>query len=77
MQDKIECTNNLGSNGNPAGGAVRGVGLSIDWQNGPLGRGEDLSIMPIRHNIHTCEERSYCDACEWDLEAAREGKDGT
>lgn len=28
-------------NGNPAGGEVRGVGLSIDWQNGPLGRGAE------------------------------------
>lgn len=28
-------------NGNPAGGYVKGVGLAIDWQNGPLGRGED------------------------------------
>lgn len=27
--------------GNPTGGAVRGTGLSIDWQNGPLGRGTD------------------------------------
>ena len=27
--------------GNPAGGYVRGVGLSIDWQDGPLGRDED------------------------------------
>jgi hypothetical protein len=27
--------------GNPTGGNVRGTGLSIDWQNGPLGRGED------------------------------------
>ena len=23
-------------NGNPAGGHVKGVGLSVDWQNGPL-----------------------------------------
>lgn len=36
-----ECTNNLDANGRPAGGTVRGIGLSIDWQNGPLGRGED------------------------------------
>lgn len=27
--------------GNPAGGSVSGVGLQIDWQNGPLGRGDD------------------------------------
>jgi hypothetical protein len=33
-----ESINNLDSNGRPAGGTVRGVGLSIDWQNGPLGR---------------------------------------
>lgn len=34
-------------NGNPAGGIVRGVGLRIDWQNGPLGRvGTDERIDP-------------------------------
>lgn len=27
--------------GNPTGGYVKGTGLSIDWQNGSLGRGED------------------------------------
>ena len=27
--------------GNPAGGDVEGKGFSIDWQNGPLGRGEE------------------------------------
>jgi hypothetical protein len=32
-----ESINNL-VDGKPAGGTVRGVGLSIDWQNGPLGR---------------------------------------
>jgi hypothetical protein len=29
------------SEGNPAGGFVSGVGLRIDWQDGPLGRGGD------------------------------------
>ena len=33
-----ESINHLDANGRPAGGTVRGVGLSIDWQNGPLGR---------------------------------------
>lgn len=33
--------NHNDENGNPAGGEVRGVGLSIDWQNGPLGRDGD------------------------------------
>src|ERR1017187_5706738 len=28
-------------NGNPAGGFTTGTGISISWQNGPLGRGED------------------------------------
>ena len=27
--------------GNPAGGYVAGVGFRIDWQDGPLGRGEE------------------------------------
>lgn len=31
----------LDSNGCPAGGYSRGIGFSIDWQNGPLGRGEN------------------------------------
>lgn len=29
------------SAGNPGGGGVEGVGLKIDWQNGPLGRGSE------------------------------------
>lgn len=28
-------------NGNPAGGIVEDVGISISWQNGPLNRGKD------------------------------------
>ena len=28
-------------NGMPAGGVTTGVGISISWQNGPLGRGPD------------------------------------
>jgi hypothetical protein len=28
-------------NGNPTGGTTTGVGISISWQNGPLGRGDD------------------------------------
>ena len=33
-----ESINNLDDSGRPAGGTVRGTGLAIDWQNGPLGR---------------------------------------
>lgn len=32
----MEFTNNNDENGNPAGGAVKGVGIDISWQNGPL-----------------------------------------
>lgn len=28
-------------NGNPAGGTTYGVGFTIGWQHGPLGRGEN------------------------------------
>lgn len=35
MQNKVD------ENGNPTGGYVIGTGLKIEWQNGPLGRGEE------------------------------------
>ncbi len=41
MLDKFTATNNVDKDGNPTGGTVRGVGLSIDWQDGPLGRDGD------------------------------------
>lgn len=41
MQQPFEAENNTDEHGYPAGGIVNGVGLSIAWQDGPLGRGED------------------------------------
>ena len=41
MIDSFIAENHDDRGGNPAGGRVEGVGLSIDWQDGPLGRGED------------------------------------
>lgn len=43
MNDIKNCkiVNGSDENQNPTGGSVKGVGLSIDWQDGPLGRGED------------------------------------
>jgi len=38
MLDKFQAENLLDPNGNPAGGYVEGVGIKINWQNGPLGR---------------------------------------
>lgn len=45
MQDRsffepFEAENHL-VDGKPAGGFVKGVGLEISWQDGPLGRGEE------------------------------------
>lgn len=36
MRQPIEQTHNIDGAGNPAGGTTRGVGIAIDWQNGPL-----------------------------------------
>lgn len=40
MQDHFQA-DNFTSNGKPEGGFVKGVGLDIFWQKGPLGRGPD------------------------------------
>lgn len=41
MKQKITGLHRLDSNGNPAGGSTAGVGIAIEWQDGPLGRGAD------------------------------------
>lgn len=41
MQQKISSKHGLDAAGNPAGGRTIGVGICIDWQDGPLGRGPD------------------------------------
>jgi len=38
MLDRFESTNEVDDNGNPSGGSVKGTGLLIEWQDGPLGR---------------------------------------
>jgi hypothetical protein len=40
MLDNFKSTNNKTPEGNPSGGDVTGVGLLIEWQDGPLGRGD-------------------------------------
>lgn len=48
---------NISEDGKPAGGTVRGTGLSIDWQNGPLGRvGTDERIEPNGAFVETVLE---------------------
>jgi hypothetical protein len=41
MEQEILEQHQLDANGNPAGGRTSGIGLQIDWQDGPLGRGAD------------------------------------
>lgn len=41
MRQEISSTNTVDASGNPTGGHVRGNGLAINWQDGPLGRGEE------------------------------------
>lgn len=41
MKQAINQTHKLDEKGNPAGGTTTGVGIQIQWQDGPLGRGSD------------------------------------
>lgn len=41
MQQDFSASNQLDADGKPAGGFVSGKGLSITWQDGPLGRGAE------------------------------------
>lgn len=41
MRQGFEATNRSDDKGRPAGGFVNGIGMAINWQDGPLGRGED------------------------------------
>lgn len=41
MRQGFDSQNLVDERGFPAGGFVRGTGIRIDWQNGPLGRGPD------------------------------------
>ncbi len=41
MDQSLVEDHRVDTEGRPAGGSTRGVGISIDWQDGPLGRGAD------------------------------------
>ena len=41
---KLEIADKADENGIPAGGTVKGIGLSITWQDGPLGRGVERQV---------------------------------
>ena len=44
-------------NGNPAGGFVKGEGLSIHWQNGPLGRCTCNQVPGHTPHLEGCERQ--------------------
>jgi len=41
MLDEFKAKNHWDVNENPTGGYVNGIGMSINWQDGPLGRGAE------------------------------------
>lgn len=41
MRVGFKAANFVDEQGNPTGGSVKGTGIWIAWQDGPLGRGED------------------------------------
>ena len=41
MRQEVEIRNSVDENLNPAGGHALGNGIVIEWQDGPLGSGED------------------------------------
>ena len=41
MNQQVTGTHQTDEYGNPAGGTTVSVGIQIQWQNGPLGRGSD------------------------------------
>lgn len=46
MRQFLKVVNVADENGNPTGGHVKGVGINIKWQEGPLGNPPDLA----KHN---------------------------
>lgn len=63
MDNHVIYVNKLDDAGKPAGGYVRGKGIDIDWQNGPLGRpdGPTGRAEPngafVETVIHSAEQR--------------------
>lgn len=69
----MEFTNNNDEAGNPAGGTVKGTGIEINWQNGPLNNGdgtwnpksgafvEDLVIAAIQRMEYYQDSKFACE----------------
>lgn len=70
MLDNFDADNYLDENGNPAGGYVEGVGLQIEWQNGPLGAPDD----PERQDPNGAFVETVIAAAKQRIEFYNEGK---
>ena len=53
----IEATNDSDSDGNPYGGTVRGPGLDIVWQKGPLAPGDEPNGAFVQSVIQAAIQR--------------------
>ncbi len=51
MLAAFTATNDVDANGNPSGGSVSGTGLSISWQNGPLGRDAERQQLQVQLSL--------------------------
>lgn len=77
MLAEFKAENIKDENGNPSGGSVRGTGLTIDWQNGPLGRDGDrkkpngasveTAIAAVRQRIEAYQDSKF--NCQTNAEA--------
>ena len=71
--------NRSDENGNPTGGSIKGTGLAIDWQDGPLGRGTERKepngafvetvIAAAKSRLEFYQESKF--ACEFNAQAIK------
>lgn len=80
MLAEFTATNLHDEEGNPTGGLAVGMGMRIEWQHGPLGRGEDRKepngafvetvIAAAKQRIEFYQESRFaCEANEKAIEA--------
>jgi len=68
MLAEYHAVNTQDENGNPTGGSVEGTGISISWQDGPLGKGTD------RREPNGAFVETVMDACRQRIQAYQSSK---
>lgn len=85
MQE-FSATNEVDAHGNPAGGRVMGTGLSVIWQDGPLGRGRSRKqpngafvetvvaavVQRLEYYQETSNGKFACDENKWAIDNLQE-----